>query len=269
MNATISILGCGWYGLPLAKKLVSENYKVNGSTTSEAKLAVLKESGISPYLINLQDEGTEINTSFFDAQILIICIPPKRNTSEQKLFSKKIETIIQLCEHRVSHVIFISSISVYGNRNAHFNEFDVPNPDTGSGKMMLEAEEALKNNTNFTTTVIRFGGLIGPNRDPGRFFAGKENIPNGRAPINLILLDDCIDITTKILQFKSFGHTYNACHPDHPAKQWFYTKASSNSLLPAPSFIDELDSWKVIESENVSQILNYKYSIQKWLEWLS
>lgn len=31
---TISILGCGWLGLPLAKKLVENQWIVNGSTTS-------------------------------------------------------------------------------------------------------------------------------------------------------------------------------------------------------------------------------------------
>ena len=34
----ISILGCGWLGLPLAKSLLAKGYKIKGSTTSESKL---------------------------------------------------------------------------------------------------------------------------------------------------------------------------------------------------------------------------------------
>ena len=37
----IAIIGCGWLGLPLAKKLIKENFIVKGSTTSKEKISVL------------------------------------------------------------------------------------------------------------------------------------------------------------------------------------------------------------------------------------
>ncbi|MDC1274067.1 SDR family NAD(P)-dependent oxidoreductase, partial [Flavobacteriaceae bacterium] len=39
----IGIIGCGWLGLPLAKSLISNNYKVKGSTTRKNKLTVLNK----------------------------------------------------------------------------------------------------------------------------------------------------------------------------------------------------------------------------------
>jgi len=57
---------------------------------------------------------------------------------------------------------------------------------------LYRSEQLFHENTNFQTTVIRLAGLIGPGRNPARFFAGKTNIPNGNAPVNLIHLDDCI-----------------------------------------------------------------------------
>ena len=39
----ISILGCGWLGLPLAQQLVHEGYQIHGATTSEKKLIVLEK----------------------------------------------------------------------------------------------------------------------------------------------------------------------------------------------------------------------------------
>ena len=47
----ISILGCGWLGLPLAKALVNNDYLVSGSTTSEEKIAVLEKAKIEPFLL--------------------------------------------------------------------------------------------------------------------------------------------------------------------------------------------------------------------------
>jgi 3-hydroxyisobutyrate dehydrogenase-like beta-hydroxyacid dehydrogenase len=49
----ISILGCGWLGLPLAKALLENGFAVKGSTTSQEKLSVLENSGIQPFLIAL------------------------------------------------------------------------------------------------------------------------------------------------------------------------------------------------------------------------
>lgn len=48
----VSILGCGWLGFPLAKKLIEIGFEVKGSTTTENKLAVLKSNKIAPYLLS-------------------------------------------------------------------------------------------------------------------------------------------------------------------------------------------------------------------------
>ena len=49
----IAIIGCGWLGLPLAKKLIKEIFIVKGSTTSKEKISVLKTEKIEPFLIDL------------------------------------------------------------------------------------------------------------------------------------------------------------------------------------------------------------------------
>ncbi len=74
MKQTISILGCGWLGAPLAYSLLKKGFDVKGSTTSVEKVALLKESGIEPFLINI--ENLQINIDeFLKAEILIIAIP--------------------------------------------------------------------------------------------------------------------------------------------------------------------------------------------------
>ena len=55
----ISILGCGWLGLPLAQQLVHHGFQINGATTSDAKLVVLKNAGIQPFLINVSSDEIE------------------------------------------------------------------------------------------------------------------------------------------------------------------------------------------------------------------
>lgn len=258
----ISVLGCGWYGLELAKELIANDYQVKGSTTSSEKLAVLEEAGILPYLINLHDKEQIFANDFFTCTILLINIPPKRSSSEQHTFLPKIKSIMEACVlNDVEQVIFISSTSVYGEHNKEVDELTLAIPDTDSGKAILAAEQLLKSNSNFTTTIIRFGGLIGPDRNPGKFFAGKSAIPNGKAPVNLIHRSDCIGITMSILAKAAYGQIYNACSSDHPDRALFYTEASARAGLEAPEFIDELLQWKIVNSVTIPEQLDYSFQV--------
>lgn len=256
---TVSILGCGWYGLALAKALVNKWIKVKGSTTSAEKLATLSQHGIEPYLINLAADDT-MDTDFLDCDILWISIPPKARSGNGQVYLDSLNKLIPHINSRtVKQVVLISSTGIYSDNNTEVTEFDAPTPDTESGKILLAAEELLRAEKGFTTTIIRFGGLIGPDRDPGRFFAGKTAIPNGEAPVNLIHLTDCIGISCAILDKQAFGYTYNAVSPSHPTKAGFYTAAAIVSRLEEPQFIEEKNNWKIVSSTNVPRYLEYEY----------
>lgn len=268
MIQIISVLGCGWFGLPLAKTLQGQGYHVKGSTTTSDKLALLDKHSIKPFLIDLQETGTKIDPDFFDCDVLVVSIPPKRSSGQQDSYPAKIEQIRKAAVGRSKNVIFISSTSVYGDENDAIDETSLRKPDTASGIAMVDAEDILLKEKIFHTSVIRFAGLVGPGRNPGRFFAGKTDIPNGQAPINLIHLIDCIQLTVHLIRQNAFGHVFNGCSPDHPQKQHFYTHAAEASGLPSPHFIDEIKSWKMIQSEKSSTVLNYKYVIDNWSDWI-
>lgn len=265
---TISILGCGWYGLELAKALVLQGYQVKGSSTSSEKLQILAQHQIQSFLINFDKDEEDYAPAFFQTDLLIVCIPPKRSAGQQQNYHHKIQRISDAARrHKISNLIFISSTSVYGDLNTEVTELSIPYPETESGTAILRAENLLKAQNDFTCTIIRFSGLVGPGRDPGRFFAGKVAISNGKAPINLIHLNDCVGISLNIIKYKVFGHTFNACTPDHPGKQEFYTLATANAALTPPVFIDELLKWKIISSIQ-APLLNYNYQISNWMHWL-
>ncbi|MBB2148431.1 SDR family oxidoreductase [Pedobacter gandavensis] len=265
---TISILGCGWYGLALAKRLVAEGYTVKGSSTSPEKMEILSSLGILPYLLNFQEEETANDPDFFKTDILVIAIPPKRSSAEQSTFLGKVQKIAALAqEQQIPQVIFISSTAVYGECNSEITASSTPMPDTASGKAMLETEQFLAS-LSFNTTILRFAGLIGPGRNPGRFFAGKQDIPNGQAPVNLLHQEDCVAFTLSLIEQAAFGVIYNVCSPDHPSRQAFYVKAAEQSKLPLPSFIDELLNWKIISGEPVHSSFNYQYRIADFSKWM-
>jgi nucleoside-diphosphate-sugar epimerase len=259
----ISILGCGWLGLPLAKSLIENGFSVNGSTTSIEKLSVLENAGIRPYMIALSENETTGNLIDFleNSKILIIDVPPKLRGSATENFVSKIKNVIPFIEKSaVENVLFISSTSVYGEDNLVVTEETELNPDTESGRQLLETEQFLQSNSNFKTTILRFGGLIGEDRNPIKFLAGRKNIENPNAPINLIHQDDCIGIIMEILKSNSWNETFNAVTPFHPSRKEYYTQKAIDLNLALPEFNAENSNLgKTISSTKIENVLEYQF----------
>ncbi|WPO79982.1 NAD-dependent epimerase/dehydratase family protein [Flavobacterium sp. KACC 22761] len=268
----ISILGCGWLGFPLAKKLIEKGNSINGSTTSENKLAILKDSGINPFLVTLESESISesINAFLSESEILIIDIPPKLRAinadSEKKVFVEKIKNLIPFIEKsEIKKVLFVSSTSVYGDDNSIITEETIPNPETESGRQLFLTENLLQENQNFETTILRFGGLIGEDRHPVKFLAGKENLENPDAPINLIHLNDCIGIIEEIINQSKWSEVFNAVAPFHPTREEFYSQKAIKMNLPEPKFSSEKSNiQKVISSEKTETVLSYQFRLENY-----
>ncbi len=273
----IAILGCGWLGLPLAKSLLSKDYEFKGSTTSESKLKVLKNAGISPFQIQLEEHQIIGNMEDFlkETDVLIIDIPPglrrEISNSNEMTFVNKIKNLIPFIEKSgIQKVIFVSSTSVYGDSNNFSTSLEVteetkPNPDTESGKQLVIAETLLQSNPHFKTTVIRFGGLLGEDRHPVKFLAGRANVENPDAPVNMIQREDCIGVIEKVLDFArddnwEWNETFNAVAPQHPTRKAYYHKKADILNLPLPTFVEDSESkGKIISSVKVETILGYSF----------
>ena len=270
----IAILGCGWLGLPLAKSLLSKGHEIKGSTTSESKLEVLKNAGILPFQIQLEEYQIIGNIEDFlnETDVLIIDIPPGLRrvflSSEEMTFVNKVKTLIPFIEKSdVQKVIFVSSTSVYGDGFpiVEITEETQPNPDTENGKQLVIAETLLQSNSHFKTTVIRFGGLLSDDRHPVKFLAGRTNVENPDAPVNMIQREDCIGIIEKSLDFAradnwEWNQTFNAVAPQHPTRKAYYHKKAEIFNLPLPTFAENSESkGKMISSKKVETILGYSF----------
>jgi nucleoside-diphosphate-sugar epimerase len=262
----ISILGCGWLGMPLAKSLLEKGFSIKGSTTSFEKISALESNGIQPFQIELSETEIkgEINSFLKNSEILIIDIPPKLRSISNENFVKKIQNLIPFIEKaKIEKVIFISSTSVYADApltTFRMTESTKPNPETESGKQLLATEILLQSNQNFKTTVVRFGGLIGEDRHPIHFLAGRKNIENPEAPINLIHQEDCIGIIEAIVKQECWNETFNAVAPFHPSRTAYYTQKALEINLPLPEFDQmKISFGKTILSDKVGNALDYKF----------
>jgi nucleoside-diphosphate-sugar epimerase len=259
---SVSILGCGWLGLPLAFHLKEKGYAVKGSKTTDEGVQLLQEKGIDAYRIALLPEiYAEHVSEFLNSEILIVNFPPKRREDIESFYPEQIQSLINAISGSVvKKVLFVSTTAIYQNLNKEVTEEDETTPEKSSGKAVLKAEQLLQASSQFQTTILRFGGLIGYDRNPGRFLAGKENVSNGQAPVNLIHRDDCISIIAQIVSQNVWGETFNACADEHPTREEFYTQMALKTGLIPPKFADDKScSFKVINNNKLKQRLHYTF----------
>lgn len=269
-NTRVSILGCGWLGFPLGKYLLQCGYFVKGSVTSVEKLQVIQSSGIKACRLLISENSLEIDDwSFFETDVLIISIPPRRIEGIERVFPAQINMLIPLIlKYKIRKVIFISSTSVYPENKQIATENDRLVPQKASGEALVLSEKLLMTQTEFKTTVIRFGGLIGADRNPARFLL-KSGKPIANVPVNLIHQDDCIGIIAAILAKDLWGETLNACCLDHPLKSDFYGKAAEISGLATPQFTDVDGEYKIVDSGRLVRLLSYSFKYNSPLDYLN
>lgn len=276
----ISILGCGWLGSPLARNLLAEGFTVKGSTTRSEKLSVMRDVGILPYRIRLDPalEPQEVE-DFFDTDLLIIDIPPKTRDKGAGFHPQQMEAVAaQIKKAGITHCIYISSTSVYPNLEREVSEEDAVSAENakevkaghseGSAAAIVQAEEILRNIPELKLTILRCGGLMGYDRIPGSYFAGKEGLTTGSIPVNYVHRDDVIGIILEIIRKNYWNQTLNAVAPEHPTRREVYESNAAEFDFAAPSFTEAAArEFKIVSSAKLLNELRYEFRYPNPLEF--
>lgn len=255
----VAIVGLGWMGFPLAEDLSKSGYQICGTCTSAEKQLALQEKGFDVLLFDAAKPAIEKAMPFFaDTKYCFLNIPPSK-TGEND-YAQSCLAAIKLFPASCKF-IFASSSGVYADRNKIISENELEESDFNANHPVREAELLLQNELKNRLTIIRFAGLYGKDRNPARYFAGKTNIPNGKTPVNLIHLEDCIALIKNVIEQDFFGKTLHACADNHPQKMDFYTHECQKQNLSPAHFVEELTSWKIIDNGWSKQQLGFSYKI--------
>ncbi|TBW27889.1 SDR family NAD(P)-dependent oxidoreductase [Gramella sp. KN1008] len=262
----IAILGCGWLGLELGKRLRQQNHEVKGSVTRMERMADLRTAGLIPYSIKLYEKGVQgdIRSFLSGAEILIVDIPPGLRKNPETDFVKKIRNLIPYIEKSyLPRVIYISSTSVYEDREDFpvYTEEEKTDNSNNTAVQLRNAELLFLNNENFKASVLRFGGLIGKQRHPVKHLSGRKGIKNPEAPINLVHQEDCIAAILKLMEKQKDNSVWNVVYPEHPSKKDYYTRIALDKNMAQPEFDQEgVSRGKKISSEKLIKELDFKFS---------
>ncbi|MFM2265862.1 MAG: Protein YeeZ [Bacteroidota bacterium] len=256
---TIALLGCGWLGFPLAQQLVQASFRVKGSTTSPNKIPQLMQAGIEGFLLELNPQLALGDWTGFlaDAEVLVVAIPPQLRGANPENFVAKMQLLLENVKlSGCKKVLFISSTSVYPDQNQLAIESDTTEFDS----QLVLAENLFLSADFCQATVIRFGGLIGPERHPVRFLSGRKQLENPEAPVNLIHQDDCLAILYNCIHLPFENEVYNAVAPYHPSRVNYYQEKARALQLPLPEFDYSKPSvGKTVSSEKLQTALGYNF----------
>lgn len=233
----ISIIGLGWFGEPLAKELLKAGHEVFGTTRTIDKKEQLEKENIH---VSLFEYPEYPNKNLLDNDIVILNIPP---------FIDELEWFQSWQWNPKTWVIFVSSTSVYSKKENQ----NIP---------LLKQQEAWIQSEFQNWTILRFGGLIGQNRHPGKYMSGKKNLAGRLWPVNLVHLDDCIGVTKTIIEKNLKSEIFNVVSSDHPTREEYYTDYCKKNGLPLPEF-DQSDDSKAeaIENQKITKFYNSEFKI--------
>lgn len=253
--ATISVLGGGWLGYPLALRLLTLGYQVNLSKTSLSAHDKLAAEKLKLFECQVMADGIQGDiSSFFKSDILIVTFPPGFKKQQGATYLDKWTHIIkQANEQGIKKIIMTSSTGVYPDEIEIAKESDACDFSDKSG-ILLSVEQLLKTQFNGDYLILRLAGLFNQTRHPGNFVKRMRTL-SSKAAANMLHLDDAIGAILYLIEQNAANQTFNLSSPEYVSKYEFY-QAAVNKLKPKPEDADfpvinqnpgkQIDSAKII-----------------------
>lgn len=261
---SVSIVGLGWLGLPLARHLKNLGWEVKGTKRTHEGVEQMRLIRLETYHLELTPDinaDPDDLTELLSVDALVINIPPSQYFFHLQHYVQGVKNLVnEALLHGVQHIIFISSTSVFPDISAEFDESSQFEPQSEMSKALLEIEQWLFKLQNVDCDIIRFGGLVGADRHPVYSLAGKTELSVGNTPINLVHIDDCARAIQLLLETPSYQRLYHLVAPQHPTRAEYYTQIAEQLGLELPHFIcSEQDPQRIILADKICQELGFVY----------
>ncbi len=223
------IFGVGYIGSALLAYWKKEGERsLIVTTTSIEKLQAYKGQADAVILARGDDEDA-VRKALNSIEEVVIAVAPSKGSSYGKTYldtAKTFSTILAQNDS-VKHLVYLSSTSVYGDRNGEWvsEETDL-DPKSENSKTLCDTEALYlqQSSSKLLVTVLRLGGIYGPGRSHssrvkrlnGASLSGDKN-----AFCNWVHQEDVVRAIDWVLKNQLSG-VYNICSDDHPSKRELY-----------------------------------------------
>ena len=252
----VSIVGCGYVGLPLGAELVRLDHEVFGLRRNASAENELKAAGIQPLFGDVTKPETlaKLPREF---DWVVNCVAAGLRRAEvasatqagggaedyRQVYLQGTRNLIEwLAPNPPKKFVYTSSTSVYGQTDgSQVKESSPTEPLVETAKILVETEKVLLENDGsrgrsphqkFPAVVLRVAGIYGPDR--GHWF--KQFLKNearmegdGSRFLNMIHRDDLIGCIIAALKNGRAGEIYNAVD-DEPVSQLHFFQWLAQAL---------------------------------------
>ncbi len=254
----VGVIGCGWLGSALLDQLSMLGYSTFGTFRSHPPLGQHTTyiwSGEAP----LSDE---LKHALLLCDAVVVTVPPQRGLtdSENIAYHKHLAHALSTINDQMQ-VVYTSSTSAYGQREGACVEHAAEPTSRAYG--IEKAYHMYFENT----TILRFGGLVGPQRQPAQFHKEGQSIAQPTAWVNMTHKADAIAAIVHLIRLESYG-IFNVVSPEHVSRRDFYTKAYERANLVMPQFTEDEAKGKRVLSDKIMQRLGFAFQYANPLDML-
>lgn len=208
----VAILGAGYVGLRLGRRLVARGIDVRGSTTTPARLEALRAAGLSPVLAG-PDEPSGFERLLSDVDGVVHLAPPDAAGPAAEAVR-----LVAGFEDRTPRVVYGSTTGAFGQQSpgAWVDERSAAGLLGPRGAGRAATEDALRH-AGLDLVVVRIAGIYGPGRTLARrLAAGGFVLFEGGPFTSRIHVDDLVSLLEAGLFAAQPPRLVLACD-EHPA----------------------------------------------------
>ncbi|WP_435069504.1 SDR family oxidoreductase [Haloplanus sp. C73] len=220
MAAQVAILGCGYVGLELGRQLVEAGHDVVGVRRSDAGLAAIEAAGFDAVRADVTDAESLAAVPDVDWVVYAASAGGRGAEAARSAYVDGLRTAAETFAARESppdRLVYTSSTGVYGDHDGDWvDETTTLEPATERQRILVAAEEvALDGPLN--GTVVRFGGLYGPERYRLDYYLDG---PVTEGYLNSIHRDDAAGVVAHLLTTDRGRDEVVLAVDDEPVSKW-------------------------------------------------
>lgn len=241
-----ALLGFGYLGRPLAVTLHQ-----NGFNVRALKRRLTSDDINLPVSLDIADLNAPdvFRQPFWQAWQKVdtwICLLPPSSVNDYTGCLKNWLDIAVAAS--VQHIIFTSSIGIYGNRNDDCNEHTLPD-NAPRAQLLCHAEQLFLSSAVPNIDILRLGGLYSGERHPLTSLLTREMpLPNGNHTANMLHQDRAVAALHRAVCTPNGIRIRNLVEQPHPTRQTFYTAEAQKLGLPEPVFTNSNDNGKTVST---------------------
>jgi nucleoside-diphosphate-sugar epimerase len=217
----VAILGCGYVGLELGRQLTESGHDVVGVRRSDGGLDAIAAAGFDAVRADVTDAASLSAVPDVDWLVYAVSAGGRGVEAARAAYVDGLRTVAETFGARGSppdRLVYTSSTGIYGDHGGDWvDETTTPDPATDRQRVLLEAEQVALENGAIDGTVVRFGGLYGPNRYRLEYYLDG---PVTEGYLNSIHRDDAAGVVAHLLETDRARDEVVLAVDDEPVSKW-------------------------------------------------